>query len=106
MFSGWHTLRIMKPSVAIAMHRARLLARLDRAPVRNPRVFGSAAEGSDREGSDLDLLVEALPGATLFALGELQVDLEDLLGVPVDLLTECDLPASFRRDVLARARPL
>lgn len=96
----------MKPSTALAVHRARLLARLGRAPVRNPRVFGSVAGGRDREGSDLDLLVEALPGATLFVLGELQVDLEEMLGVPVDLLTESDLPATFRTDVIARARPL
>ncbi len=96
----------MKPSVAIAKHRAQLLARLARAPVCNARVFGSIASGNDGEGSDVDLLVEALPGATLFALGELQVDLEDLLGVPVDLLTERDLPEAFRQSVMANARPL
>jgi predicted nucleotidyltransferase len=96
----------MKPSAALAMHRARLLARLDRAPVRNPRVFGSVAGGRDRDGSDLDLLVDVMPGATLFALGELQVDLEDMLGVHVDLLTERDLPETFRGEVLAQARPL
>jgi predicted nucleotidyltransferase len=96
----------MKPSAALAMHRARFLSRLDRAPVRNPRVFGSVAGGRDREGSDLDLLVDVVPGATLFALGELQIDLEEMLGVHVDLLTERDLPESFRKDVLAQARPL
>lgn len=96
----------MKPSAALASHRARLLARLDRAPVRNPRVFGSVACGRDREGSDLDLLVEVVPGATLFTLGELQLDLEEMLGVHVDLLSERDLPESFRRDVLAQSRPL
>jgi uncharacterized protein len=96
----------MRPSIAITTHRSRLLARLERAPVRNPRVFGSAAEGRDHDGSDLDLLVDVLPGATLFALGELQVDLEDMLGVRVDLLTERDLPATFRADVLAQARSL
>ena len=96
----------MKPSCALELHRARLLARLDRAPVRNPRVFGSVAGGRDRDGSDLDLLVDVAPGATLFALGELQIDLEEMLGVHVDLLTERDLPESFRRDVLAQARPL
>ena len=96
----------MKPSAALVMHRARLLERLDRAPVRNPRVFGSVAGGRDREGSDLDLLVDVMPGATLFALGELQIDLEEMLGVHVDLLTERDLPEFFRKDVLAQARPL
>jgi predicted nucleotidyltransferase len=58
------------------------------------------------EGSDLDLLVDALPGATLFDLGGLQVELEALLGICVDLLTPSDLPASFRAQVLAQAQPV
>ena len=72
----------------------------------NPRVFGSVLHGTDEDGSDLDLLVDALPGATLFDLGELQFELESLLGVPVDLLTPGDLPPKFRADVLAEATPL
>jgi predicted nucleotidyltransferase len=62
--------------------------------------------GTDQEGSDLDLLVDALPGATLFDLGGLQVELEDLLGVSVDLLTPGDLPLKFRQQVLEQARPV
>ena len=62
--------------------------------------------GTDREGSDLDLLVDALPGATLFDLGELQVELEELLGVSVDLLTPGDLPLRFRDLVVAEAAPV
>jgi hypothetical protein len=69
-------------------------------------IFGSVLHGTDREGSDLDLLVDALPGATLFDLGGLQVELEQLLGVPVDLLTPGDLPPKFRNDVLAQATPV
>jgi predicted nucleotidyltransferase len=46
-----------------------------------------SAQGTDHEGSDLDLLVDALPAATRFDLGELQCELEDLLGVTVDLRT-------------------
>jgi uncharacterized protein len=72
--------------------------------VSNPRVFGSALHGTDREGSDLDLLVDTLPGATLFDLGGLQAELEGLLGVPVDVLTLNDLPAKFRAQVLAESR--
>jgi len=52
------------------------------------------------------LLVDALPGATLFDLGGLQVELEELLGVPVDLLTLGDLPQKFRNQVLAESRPV
>jgi uncharacterized protein with HEPN domain len=50
--------------------------------------------GTDRDGSDIDLLVDALPGATLFDLGGLQDELESLLGLHVDLLT----PATCRRN--------
>lgn len=60
--------------------------------------------GEDREGSDLDLLVDVLPGTTLFDLGGLQVELEELLGVKVDLLTPSDLPAKLRHQILADAK--
>lgn len=72
----------------------------------NPRVFGSVLHGTDGDGSDLDLLVDALPGATLFDLGGLQVELETLLGVSVDLVTPSDLPVKLRAKVLAQAKPL
>ncbi len=72
----------------------------------NPRVFGSALRGEDTDGSDIDLLVDPLPGTTLFDLGGLQVELESLLGVAVDLLTPGDLPVKFRAKVLAEARPV
>jgi len=72
----------------------------------NPRVFGSIVHGNDEDGSDLDLLVDPLPGTTLFDLGGLQVELETMLGVPVDVLTPGDLPLKFRSQVLAEARPI
>lgn len=72
----------------------------------NPRVFGSIVHGNDTDGSDLDLLVDPLPGTTLFDLGGLQVELETMLGVPVDVLTPADLPVKFRAQVLAEARPV
>jgi hypothetical protein len=52
------------------------------------------------------LLADALPGATLFDLGGLQMELEELLGVPVDLLTPGDLPEKFREKVLEEAEPV
>ncbi|RBP12314.1 hypothetical protein DFR50_114144 [Roseiarcus fermentans] len=94
----------MKPSVALSLHRDAIRAAAARFRSANPRVFGSALAGVDEEGSDLDLLVDALPGATLFDLGALQVELEELLGVPVDLLTPGDLPPKLRAKVLAEAR--
>lgn len=96
----------MKPSVALNMKRGAVVEAAGRFRVTNPRVSGSVVKGTDRDGSDLDLLVDALPGATLFDLGELQIELEALLGVRVDLLTPEDLPATFRSKVLAEARPV
>jgi len=72
----------------------------------NARVFGSVLSGADSDGSDLDILVDPLPGTTLFELGGLQVDLEEILGVPVDLLTPGDLPPGFRDQVLREAQPI
>jgi hypothetical protein len=72
----------------------------------NPRVFGSVLHGTDHDGSDIDLLVDALPGATLLDLGGLQDELESLLGIGVDLLTPGDLPPKFRAKVLAEAQPV
>ena len=72
----------------------------------NPRVFGSVLHGRDNPDSDIDILVDALPGATLFDLGGLQDALQELLGAPVDLLTPGDLPVRFRERVLAEAKPI
>ena len=76
---------------------------MERFRATNPRVFGSVVHGTDRDGCDLDLLVDALPGATLFDLGGLQAELEELPGVSVDLVTPDDLSPNFRRRVLAEA---
>lgn len=96
----------MRPSVALTLMQEDVRRLVGRFQVANARVFGSVARGTDREGSDLDLLVDALPGTTLFDLGALQQDLESLLGIRVDLLTPLDLPPKFRARVLAEARPL
>ena len=96
----------VKPSVALASHRAAVRAAAKRFRTENLRVFGSVVLGLDQDGSDLDLLVDPLPGTTLFDLGGLQAELEDLLGVPVDLLIPGDLPPKFREQVIADAEPV
>ncbi|WP_456154057.1 nucleotidyltransferase family protein [Pseudomonas hamedanensis] len=88
------------------MQRSAVREVIGRFRVANPRVFGSALSGTDLDGSDLDLLVDPLPGTTLFDLGGLQVELEDLLGVAVEVLTPGDLPVKFRQQVLDQARPV
>jgi predicted nucleotidyltransferase len=96
----------MRPSVALNLKRSAIREVASRFRAANPRVFGSVLHGTDRDGSDLDLLVDALPGATLFDLGGLQDELEALLGVHVDLLTPADLPPKVRAKVLAEAQPV
>ena len=96
----------MKPSRALHLHRDEIRRLVEERRARNPRIFGSVLHGRDNEDSDLDLLVDPLPGATLFDLGGLQVALEDLLGIRVDLLTPGDLPQRSREKVLLEARPV
>jgi uncharacterized protein len=96
----------MRPSVALEANRIAMQRAARKFNTANLRVFGSALRGADREGSDLDLIVDPLPGAILLDLGGLQIELESLLGVRVDLLTPGDLPLKFRDEVLSQALPV
>ncbi|WP_373699127.1 nucleotidyltransferase family protein [Neisseria dentiae] len=96
----------MKPSEIIKLHRQTIRDTAAHFPVANVRIFGSAARGTDRDGSDLDLLIDPLPHTTLFDLGGFQDELETRLGVRVDVCTPQDLPASFRQQVLSEAKAL
>jgi len=96
----------MRPSVVLDMKRIAVRELVSRFHTENPRVFGSVLHGTDRDCSDLDLLVDALPGTTLLDLGDLEAELKSLLGVNVDLLTPGDLPPRFRAKVLAEAQPV
>lgn len=69
----------------------------------NVRVFGSVARGEADEKSDIDLLVEMEKGRSLFDLGGLLMDLEELLGCPVDIVTEKGLRERIRARVLNEA---
>lgn len=95
-----------RPSAALIGRRGAILRTLARHGLTSPRVFGSAARGTDTAHSDLDLLVEARRGVSLLDLTRAQRELEDLLGVRVDLATRDDLPDAWRDAALARAVPL
>jgi len=96
----------MKPSAALAANREAVRAAVCRRKAANPRVFGSVLRGEDTEGSDIDILVDASPGATLLDLGGLMMDLHEILGVPVDLMTPLELPKRIRAKVIAEAAPI
>jgi predicted nucleotidyltransferase len=72
----------------------------------NVRVFGSVARGEADQKSDIDLLVDLEPGRSVFDLGGLLMDLQDLLGHKVDIVTERGLRERIRERVLKEAVPL
>lgn len=73
---------------------------------RNVRIFGSMARGEADEASDIDMLVHLDVGRSLFDLGGLLMDLQELLGRKVDVVTEKGLRARIRDRVLREAVPL
>jgi predicted nucleotidyltransferase len=73
---------------------------------RNVRVFGSVARGEADEQSDIDLLVEFEPNRSLLDHAGLWVELQELLGVKVDVVSERGLKPRIRQRVLQEAIPL
>jgi predicted nucleotidyltransferase len=93
----------MRPSQALELHRSQIREIAMRHRVAGVSVFGSAINGGDDEGSDLDLLVEPTQATTLFDIGAIRHELKALLGIDVDVLTPNGLPDSFREQVLREA---
>lgn len=84
-------------------NRDRVLALAERWGARNVRVFGSAARGEADEQSDLDLLVDLDPDRSLLDLAGFLLDVQELLGGPVDVVTERGLKARIRDRVIQEA---
>lgn len=83
--------------------RESILQLAHRHGARDVRVFGSVARGDADEGSDVDFLVTMESGRSLFDLGGLLMDLRDLLGGPVDVVTATSLGERVRARVLREA---
>jgi uncharacterized protein len=86
--------------------RQEILRSASRHGARNVRVFGSTARCTSEADSDLDLLVEMEPGRSLLDLVALWQELEDLLGIPVDVLSEGGVSPHLRERIHAEAVPL
>lgn len=69
----------------------------------NVRVFGSVARGEADAESDIDLLVDMAPGRSLFDMGGLLMDLQEMLGRDVDIVTPQGLRDRIRDRVLKEA---
>ena len=96
----------MRPSEVLPQHRETIRQLVLEAGMANPRVFGSVLHGDDQDGSDLDLLVDPAPRASLLDRAGLQIELEKALGVKVDVRTPGELHPRFRSKVLAEAASL
>jgi predicted nucleotidyltransferase len=90
----------------IKSYREQILTAAARHGALNVRIFGSVARGDAGPESDVDVLVDLEPGRTLFDLGGFQMDLQDLLGRKVDVVTESGLHWYIRDRVLKEAVPL
>ena len=90
----------------VQQHREAILDLCAKHGARNVRVFGSVARGEADEMSDLDVLVDMDPDRSLFDMGGLLIDLQDLLGCRVDVVTERGLRRRIRDRVLHEAVPL
>ncbi len=96
----------MKPSLALDAHREEIRRIVAANRGLNPRVFGSVLHHDDTDGSDLDLLIDAAEGMTLFDMAAIAVAVENLTRAKVDVKTPDDLSATFRSKVVAEARPV
>ena len=90
----------------IGNHKDQILALAAKHGAYNIRVFGSVAQGTADETSDIDFLVDLEEGRSLFDLGGLLMDLQNLLQRQVDVLTEQSLHWYIRNKVLNEAKPL
>lgn len=84
--------------------RDEIIATAARHGVLNLRIFGSVARGEVSAKSDVDFLVDLQSGRSLFDIGGLHMDLQDLLGRPVDVCVK--VKPRIRERVIAEALPL
>lgn len=103
----WGVEEAQRPSAIVEARREEILAICGRHKVVPPvRVFGSVARGEDGSTSDVDLLVRFAPGASIFYQVNLRDELQDLLGIRVDVISEGGLVGGLSDPLVADARTL
>lgn len=93
----------MSPSELLATERNSILRLAELHGARNVRVFGSVARGDATRESDVDFLVDMEEGRSLLDLVGLWQDLQDLLGMQVDVISEGGISPYLRAKILAEA---
>ena len=100
MLSGSQVMNIYE---LLQAKRESILQTASKYGAYNVRIFGSVARGEADSSSDVDFLVEMEPGRSLFDLGGLLMDLQELLDCNVDVVTEQGLRSRIRERVLKEA---
>jgi len=90
----------------IANKKEQILMLAAKYGASNVRVFGSVANGTADENSDIDFLVDLEKGRSLFDLGGLLMDLQQLLNRKVDVVTENGLHWYIKERILSEATPI
>jgi len=100
---GFRYAHLVSKKQLLAEKREEILKLARQHGVDSIKVFGSVARGEDTESSDIDFLVSVEEGRSLFDTGRLLMDLEELLGCRVDLLSERGLRDRFKERVRREA---
>jgi predicted nucleotidyltransferase len=98
----------MTIAAGITLPEAELAEICRRYQIKELSLFGSTVRGEARPDSDIDLLVEFLPEAKigLFERFDAELELSNLFGKKVDLVSKKALRERFRREILAEARSI
>jgi predicted nucleotidyltransferase len=96
----------LRPSVMLERHADEIRALAHRHRISNVRVFGSSVHGTDTTGSDVDLLVSFDDETSLFDVARFSRASEDLLGYPVDVVSDAAPSNRVLERILAEAVPL
>lgn len=103
---GREVKRPMDLAQLLKVKREAILEIAHRNGATSIRIFGSASRGEGRDDSDIDFLVELDEDRSLLDHSRLILDLEDLLGRKVHVVTPKSLHRSMRDSILGEARPL
>jgi predicted nucleotidyltransferase len=90
----------------IADKKEQILALAAKYGASNVRVFGSVANGTANTNSDIDFLVDMEEGRSLFDMGGLLMDLQELFGRKVDVVTENGLHWYIKNRIISEAKPI
>ena len=86
--------------------KEQILALAAKYGASNVRIFGSVANGTADENSDIDFLVDLEKGRSLFDLGGLLMDLQELFNRKVDVVTENGLHWYIKERIISEAKPI